>query len=169
MAALTPSQLWKRMTPEQRLQASRAFWHDEQTTDDHVQAIMLIAQQKKFRPKTVLAFDADRKARHLASMPSLSDPLAARTLIAYHLADQRPMMAAFLDQLGIAHEDGLIQEENVTPDASKFPEAAAALAQQFPTGDVALYFNTLISQDPQAWGALTELPQLQESAGSRSG
>jgi hypothetical protein len=162
MDALTPSQLWKRMTPEQRLQASRAFWREEQT-DDQIQAVMLIAQQKKFRAKTVLALDEERKARHLATLPSLSDPLAARTLIAYHLENQRPMMGAFLDHLGIPHDEGLIQEEHVTPDASKFPAAAAALAAQFPADDVALYLNTLVSQDPEAWGALTELPQVGRS------
>ena len=31
----------------------------------------------------------------------------------YHLATQRPMMSAFLDRVGIAHEEGLITEENV--------------------------------------------------------
>ena len=38
----------------------------------------------------------------------------------YHLERQRPMMGAFLDLLGIAHENGLINEENVIkPDAEE--------------------------------------------------
>ena len=44
---LTPSRLWKRMTPEQRQRAALAFWRDENATDDQVQAVLLIAQQKK--------------------------------------------------------------------------------------------------------------------------
>jgi hypothetical protein len=68
-------------------------------------------------------------------------------------------MAAFLDALGIAHEDGVIQEENVTPDSEKLPQAAVALAQKFPHQDVSLYLNTLLCQDPAAWGALEALPQ----------
>src|SRR6266576_1217540 len=122
---LTPSRLWKQMTLDQRTRAARAFWDDPEATDDQVQAVLLIAQQKKFRPKTVIGLDLDRKARHLASLPSLSDPLAARLLITYHLADQRPMMAAFLDALGIAHEDGLIKEDDVKPDVAKIASAAA--------------------------------------------
>src|SRR3954463_7783032 len=110
---LTPSRLWKRMTPDQRLHAARAFWLDEQATDDQVQAVLLIAQQKKFRPKTVVSLDDERKARHLASIVSLPDTLAARALVVYHLAEHRAMMAAFLDALGIAHENGLIQEDDV--------------------------------------------------------
>src|SRR5438552_2268237 len=75
--ALTPARLWKRMTPDQRQHAARAFWRDEGTADDQLQAVLLISQQKKFRPKTVVALDEDRKARHLASLPQLPDTLAA--------------------------------------------------------------------------------------------
>ncbi len=117
--ALTPARLWKTMTATQRMAAARAFWLDEQATDDQIQAAMLIAQQKKFRPKTVIGLDIERKSRHLASIVNLPESLAARALIVYHLAEQRPMMAAFLDALGLAHEDGLIQEENVQPDAAE--------------------------------------------------
>src|SRR5262245_31354342 len=102
---LTPSRLWKHMTAEQRRRAARAFWSDEEARADQLQAVMLIAQLKKFRPKTVNGLDVDRKARHLATMPALPDALAARTLVLYHLAEQRPMMGAFLDALGIAHEN----------------------------------------------------------------
>ena len=76
-----------------------------------MQAALLIAQQKKFRPKTVIGLDVDRKAKHLASLASLPDSIAARALMLYHLADQRPMMGRFLDALGIAHENGLIKED----------------------------------------------------------
>src|SRR5439155_24754508 len=100
--ALTPSRLWKRMTPDERQHVARAFWRDESAADDQVQAVLLISQQKKFRPKTVVSLDDDRKARHLATVPNVPDTLAARALIVYHLAEQRPMMGAFLDALGIA-------------------------------------------------------------------
>jgi hypothetical protein len=162
---LTPSRLWKKMTFEQRERAARAFWQDEEAATDHVQAALLIAQQKKFRPKSVAAFDLDRKARHLASLGSLPDSVAGRVLIVYHLADHRPMMGAFLDGLGIAHENGLINEENVTPDPSKVPSAATQLAQQFPAEDVKLYLNTLLCQDPETWAALQGLPAVTGEAG----
>src|SRR5437773_1232999 len=64
---LTPTRLWKNMTATQRLAAARAFWLEESATDDQLQAVMLIAQQKKFRPKSVIALDVDRKAKQLAS------------------------------------------------------------------------------------------------------
>jgi hypothetical protein len=158
--ARTPSRVWKQLTGEQRLRVAQAFWLDERSADVHAQAAMLISQAKKFRPKTVMSLDDDRKARHLASLLSLPDSVAVRALIAYHLAEQRPMMSAFLDSLGIAHDNGLIQQDHVAPDVAKIGAAAADLANRFPPDSVSLYFNTLLSQDPEAWSGLSDVPQL---------
>jgi hypothetical protein len=156
---LTPSRVWKQMTLDQRTRAARAFWNDPEATDDQLQAAMLIAQQKKFRPKTVIGLDTDRKARHLATLGSLPDQIAARALIVYHLAEQRAMMGAFLDALGISHENGLIQEDAAKPEGEKIGPAAAQIAQQFPPDDVRIYLNTLLSQDPETWAGLDGVPQ----------
>jgi hypothetical protein len=150
------------MTGEQRLQAARAFWQDEQATDDQIQAVLLIAQQKKFRQKTVISLDDDRKARHLASVVSLPDALAARALVLYHLAEQRELMTAFLDALGIAHENGLIQDDEVKPDPDKLVPAVTQVAEKFPAENVSLYLNTLLCQDPDTWGGLADVPQRSE-------
>ena len=56
------------------------------------------------------------------------------------------MMGAFLDALGIAHENGLIQDDGVTPDPAKIESAAAEIAQQFGPDSVSLYLNTLLCQ-----------------------
>ena len=153
---LTPSRLWKRMTSDQRRRAAHAFWSDPEATDDQVQAAFLIAQQKKFRAKTVIGLDLDRKANHLASIAAVPEQIAARALITYHLAEQRPMMGAFLDALGIAHENGLIQEENVQPDVDKVREAVKKISAVFPAEDVQIYLNTLVCQDPETWGILKD-------------
>jgi hypothetical protein len=70
------------------------------------------------------------------------------------------MMGAFLDAQGIAHENGLIQEDAVKPDTARIGPAAAQLAQQFPPDDVRIYLNPLLSQDPETWGGLAGLPQI---------
>ena len=150
------------MTLDQRQQAARAFWSDESTADEQLQAVLLISQQKKFRPKTVVGLDEERKARHLASLANLPDALAARALVVYHLAEQRPMMGAFLDALGIAHENGVIKDDGVKPDPSKIAAAAAQIEKQFPEQDVRLYLTTLVCQDPETWGALSDLPILND-------
>jgi hypothetical protein len=152
-----PSKLWKKMSSERRLEAAELFWSDEQSTEQQIEAVGALAARMKFRPKSVISLPLDKKARYLATMPSVSDTVAARALVNYHLERQRPMMAAFLDHLGIAHENGLISEENVVkPDAAKLKTAAADLSAQYPREDVVLYFGTLVSQDPDTWGGLAE-------------
>jgi hypothetical protein len=159
---LTPARLWRQMPADQRQRVALAFWNDEEAADDQVQAALLIAQQKKFRPKTVVALDADRKAKHLASIVALPETLAARALVVYHLAAQRPMMGAFLDALSIAHDNGLIKDDGAKPEPAKIGPAAAQLARQFPADDVRLYLRTLLCQDPETWGALGEIPEAKE-------
>ena len=160
MTTLTPSRLWKRMTVEQRRRAASALWSADEAASDQKQAALLIAKQMKFRPKTVSGLDDDRKARYLASVPELPEEVAARLLVLYHLAEQRPMMGTFLDALGIAHENGMIQDDAVTPDPAKIPSAAAAIAREYPAHDVSLYLNTLLWQDPAAWEVLDGLPEV---------
>ena len=73
------------------------------------------------------------------------------------------MMGAFLDALGIAHENGLIQDDGVKPDAAKLGPAAAQLAERFPPEQVSLYLNTLFCQDPATWEGLAAVPQRVEA------
>ena len=91
----------------------------------------------------------------------VSEMVAARLLVTYHLAHQRPMMGAFLDALGVAHEDGIIADEDMkAPPAETLAEAAKKLAAAYPASDVALYLSTLTWQDPETWGALSSLPEV---------
>jgi len=140
--------------------AAELFWSDEQSTEQQIEAVGALAAHMKFRPKSVISLPIEKKAKYLATLPSVSDTVAARALINYHLDRQRPMMGAFLDLLGIAHEEGLINEENVAkPQAEKLKAAAADLSSKYPKEDVALYFSTLVSQDPDTWGALAEMTE----------
>ena len=157
-----PSKLWRRMPLDQRVDAAALFWADEHSADQQLEAIGSIATHMKFRPRSVLSLADERKARYLAGLPNISDSVAARALVSYHLARQRPMMAAFLDLLGIPHEDGLIAEETIgRPDPAKLKAAVGDLAGKYPAPDVALYLATLVSQDPETWDGLVEMPELQ--------
>jgi hypothetical protein len=160
LSAFRPSRLWKSMPVERRLAAAGLFWEDEQSTDQQLEAVAAIASHMKFRTKSVLALAAEKRAKYLATLPNISDTIAARALVNYHLATQRPMMTSFLDSVGIAHEDGLITQEEISkPDIEKLKAAAAEVAGKFPPQDVALYLSTLVSQDPVTWGDLVDLPQ----------
>ena len=158
LSEFRPSRLWRKLSPERRMTAAELFWADEQSTEQQIEAVTALAAHMKFRAKSVIALPIEKKAKYLATLPAVSDSVAARALVNYHLEHQRPMMAAFLDSVGITHENGLINEENVVkPDPEKLKAAAGELASKYPREDVSLYFSTLVSQDPDTWGALAEL------------
>ena len=153
------------MSAERRQQAAEGFWTDEQSTEQQIEAISAIAAHMKFRTKSVINLPLERKVKYLLALPTMTDSIAARSLVAYHLEHQRAMMGTFLDALGIAHEDGLISDDNVTvPEDEKVHAAVADLATKYPADEVSLYFSTLVSQDPETWKVLLELPQTQHGA-----
>ena len=153
-----PSQLWKQLSPERKQQSAEAFWKDNNASVEHAEAIVTIAQRIKFRPKSVIALPVEKKARHLVALSAVSELVAARLLVAYHLAHQRPMMGAFLDALGVAHEEGLIKDEEMeAPPKERLEQAVNALNAKFPPDEVALYLTTLWWQDPETWGGLEDL------------
>lgn len=152
-----PSRLWRGLGEDRRTTAAEAFWADEQSFAEQAEVIGAIARQLNFRPKSVISLPVEKKVRHTVRMAQVSDAVAGRLLVAYHLSAQRPMMAAFLDAIGIGHEDGLITEEEVkAPEAEKLAAAAKQLSAAYPAEDVQLYFATLVLQDPATWGGLAE-------------
>jgi hypothetical protein len=156
-----PSQLWKRLSPERKLLAADAFWQDENAAAEQAEAVVMIAQRIKFRTRSVQTLPRDKKSRHLVNLGAVSEMIAARLLVAYHLHHQRAMMAAFLDALGIAHEDGVIADEQVqAPSAERLRDAARAVSASYPADEVVLYLSTLMWQDPETWAGLADLPEL---------
>ena len=146
---------------DRRVDAASLFWEDEHSDEQQMEAVASIATHMKFRPRSVIGLAPERRAKYLAQLPTISDAIAARALVSYHLERQRPMMAAFLDALAIPHENGLITEEAVAkPDPDTLKAAVDDLTSKFDPADVSVYLSTLVSQDPQTWGALADLPQL---------
>ena len=146
------------MTPPQRLAAAEAFWRDESAEDiqaQHIEALVLLARRLNFRAKSVQALSTDKRTRHLAQIGDVSDAIATRALIAYHFQTQRPLMAAFLDALGISHDNGLITEENVAaPDPVRLAAAIDQIRAAFPADDATFYLRTLAALDSDTWGAI---------------
>jgi hypothetical protein len=158
---IRPSKLWKDLSPDRRVALATAFWQDDQGPDQHIEAIVMLARRLNFRTKSVQALPIDRRAKHLAQLKDVSDALATRALIAYHFQSQRPMMAAFLDAVGIAHEDGLITADEIKPpDRAALVNGVERIRTEFPAEQVDLYIRTLSAIDPDTWGALETVAQL---------
>jgi hypothetical protein len=94
-----------------------------------------------------------------ARLPLDDVQLLSAYIVDLHLGHRRPMMAAFLDELGIANENGRIDSETteVRPqDAARVRKAADTVAARYPADDVVTYFLTLLLQDAAVWGELAD-------------
>jgi hypothetical protein len=153
-----PSQVWKDMPVDKRVLAAEAFWLDRDSPEIEVQqmeAVATLARRLKFRTRSVQALPVERRARHLAQVSDVGDTFATRALIAYHFSHQRPLMGAFLDALGIDHDNGLITAEDVTPpDEGRLSAAAEAVKASYDPADVDLYLRTLAVLDGGTWSNL---------------
>lgn len=162
-----PSALWKGLSPDRKLRAADAFWKDESAAAEQAEVVAAIAHRLKFRPKSVISLPREKKSRYLIGLGLLTEMVAARLLVAYHLEHQRPMMGHFLDALGVAHDGGLIADEDMAPPTEDTLKAGAtAIAATYPPEDVALYLSTLVWQDPETWGVLAGFPESQTTVES---
>jgi hypothetical protein len=150
-----PSKLWKDLPAEKRVVAADAFWRDEQGLEQQIEAVIVIARRLNFRTKSVQALPIERRAKLLAQVHDVSDTVATRALIAYHFSAERPLMAAFLDALGIEHENGVIAADDVPPpEADRLAAAISKVRAAFPADTVDLYLRTLVALDGDTWGKI---------------
>jgi hypothetical protein len=151
----TATRLWKHLPPEERLAAATAFFA-EPPPELAGTALGALVKARHLRPQAARALAPDAQARILATVLDPGEPLAQGLLVSLHLAHRRPLLGAFLDALGMPHEDGVLKEEGEAPEPAseeKVKGAVAALAS-FPAGEVRTYLNTLWLQDPDHWKAL---------------
>jgi hypothetical protein len=75
------------------------------------------------------------------------------------------MIAEFLDKLGVAHKDGVVEEFPESMDNAKLKEAVEALLQRHSKEKVAVYLNTIKATSVPQWANLEEMlsndPRLQ--------
>jgi hypothetical protein len=152
---LSAGRIWRRLGREERLAAARHFW-SETPPEAAALADAAIVKVLHVRPQAVRTLPADRKAGALASVAEPSELLAASLLVALHLGERRPLLAAFLDATGLPHANGLLAED---ASAQAVPEAVArrgveAVLAAFPADHVRTYLNTLWLQDHDRWEAL---------------
>ena len=156
--AVAVQDIWRTMTVAERQVLSQAFWDDTESVSQQVEAVQAIAKQYKFRPQSVLRLPPERRMKQLASMGRIPESVAARALVVYHLSLKRPMLEMFLDQLGIRHEQGVIDDTPADPPgADRLKTAVDTISASFPVADVRLYLRTLVAQDPDTWGGLRDL------------
>jgi hypothetical protein len=153
--ATTIRKLWKALTPEERTAAISASLVDDANGWVKTTTRGAIAGALKFRPQTVATWPRQKLIAEAARLPLDDAQLLSAYLVDLHLGTRRPMMAAFLDAVGVKHEDGRIDTEASGPidvSPAKLEAAADELTRQFPADEVVIYFLTLLLQDADTWG-----------------
>lgn len=149
------ARVWRRLTREERLAAARHFWADP-PREALGAAQAAVVQVLHVRPQSARTLALERKAAALASVSEPSELLAASLLVALHLGERRPLLAAFLDAVGLVHDGGLLAEEASAPPIgdSAARRGYEAVSKAFPGDQVRTYLNTLWLQDHDRWGVL---------------
>ena len=156
----TPSQLWAALEPEVRLAAARSLYaHEWAGTPTKREADATLMMALRFREAAVRQLPVARRAEYLAKSARPGDSLASSLLLALHLEERRPMLAAFLDALAIPHENGLIAEDHepTPPEPAQLEKAAKELEGRFSAADVDLYLSTLYVLDRDTWKGVRPL------------
>jgi hypothetical protein len=149
--------LWKRLTREERLAAATHFWKEPPPALVPTALAALVAA-RRLRPQAARALPPDQQAKILASVLDPGETLAGFLVASLHLGERRELLRAFLDEVGLPHEDGVLKPESddVAISGEKVKAGAAKIAATFPREQVDLYLNALWLQDPDRWAALAD-------------
>ena len=129
------------------------FWkHAEQQQRLVVQ--MHLARAMNFREESIRRMPPEKKADLLAARmaaPEL-EQFVEMALMLYHTHEKNTMMAAFLDQWKVPHDNGSIESDDYTPPtAEQVREAVKALEGTYDPQDVRIYLATAGLLMADAW------------------
>jgi len=159
---LTAEKLWSALDPATRDLAARAVYEDSQ--DDRsapAEADVAIARALRFRLVAVRRLPLDKRVAYLTRTVHPDESLASSLLRTLHLVHRRELLAAFLDELDIPHDAGVIDAnydfDAQRPDAARLRAALQPLEAKFPSDHVELYAVTLLAMDRDSWAPLADV------------
>ena len=126
-----------------------------------------VAEARKLRP--VFYERKPRVERHVDMLAMLSrprlEPMAGLLVRSWLLKTKTPMLRDFLDALGIAHEDGVVEDLPKAVEDAKLNAAIDALLAKHSQESVVVYLNAFQTMNEATWPnlatALSSDPRLQ--------
>ena len=116
----------------------------------------------KLRP--VFFEQKPRRERNKIILDLLTRPrmqnTAATLLRGWLVKTESQMLADFLDELGVAHKNGVVEDFPETVDESKLNAAVDKLLEKYPHEKVLVYLNSFSAMNDAPWEPLTR--RLQE-------
>lgn len=130
-------------------------------------ALTAVAEARKVRP--VFLERQPRQQRHTTMLACLTRPtmeLVAGNLIrSWLVKKQNPMLAQFLDALGIPHKEGVVDDLPTSVDDDKLRAAVDGLLAKHPPEAVAVYLLAFNEMNEANWPDLKSMletdPRLQ--------
>ncbi len=154
-AVKTFQHIWKQMDPGRRRQAAETFYASGDNAGEQKRVAGVIAGRFHLRPQKAAKLPVETAAKYLASIEGLDELMAATLVRVYLFGPQESMLAMFLDELGIAHQKGVISADTVTPpSADALHSAVEKIRGAFDPADVELYLSALTTSDPVTWANL---------------
>ena len=154
---LTAARLWSALDPATRTLAAQALFDGDPSMRN--QADHAIATTLRFRDAGVRKLSVNKRIDYLVRVVRPDDGLASSLLTALHLGRRQELLRAFLDELQIPNEDGLITaDHDLGPVATEtLQPAVGKLRGHFDEAEVDLYLVSLLVLDPDTWGGLTDI------------
>jgi hypothetical protein len=126
-----------------------------------------VAEARKVRP--VFLERQPRSQRHTTMMTTLARPslemVTANLLRTWLLKKHNTMLVDFLDTLGIAHKEGVVEDLPDTMEEAKLKAAVDVLVAKHPPEVVAVYLNAFSEMNEVDWPTLKSMlatdPRLQ--------
>jgi len=153
---LSPAQLWKALDEPSRREAAEALYEDRETRPE---ADTAIAAAIHFRSTSVRKLPVAQRIGYLLRAVRPDDSLATSLLLALHLGRRQPLLSAFLDRMGIPHDEGMIDPDHELgkPSAEQLADPVARLYAEFPQDQVEAYLACLLAMDPDSWRGLLDV------------
>lgn len=115
-----------------------------------------VAEARKLRP--VYMERQPRAQRHAAMLATLSRPslelVTANLIRTWLLKKYKQLLVDFLDALGIAHKDGVVEDLPATMDDAKLRTAVNQVLEKYPPEVVAVYLNAFNEMNEVEWANL---------------
>lgn len=149
------SEYWNLMTQEERLQAVTDYVRDKDTSVNDV--VTLLAERLKMRPVFVKSqgetFWVKQLEKTATSRNTPWNPMLF--LRSWFFARHLDVMKAFLDAVGVAHDNCQIQEQATAPTVDACGIGVAKLTEAGIDSRLArIYLLALVEQDPEFWKGL---------------
>ena len=139
---LSALRLWQALDAEERRAATAACLATH--ADSRVQLNRVVAEARNFRPDTVRKWPEEKICGAMRFMSLRDSALASRLLQCHHVPGQRTMVAGFLDDLGVAHTEGLVESlAAVDADEDVIRSAVGKLVTEYGARATAVYMLTL--------------------------